>query len=280
MQLEITLNAVEESLMGFDYQYEFHSMLMQKLSTTQPELAADLHDGKHRNRIKLFVFSPLNSLPNPKLVQVENESRKRMLLGEKIWFRLASPVPEFINNLAEALLTAGTFGIGTKQFKVRNISMIAPPEMRETMVWRPFGQAGSICTAWTAPVAEKKLFRYPDYQGENDNPGCAELLTRNLYHKFQRLQEIRPDIAQAWLATAGLKELSPSLAPIKVEFLPLAAGRAYRTMLHRGKNDVIKSWRCPVQVTAPIPVQRLIWAAGLGVLGSQGYGLCQEGKSC
>jgi len=279
MQIEIKLVPSEKSLLGFDYLYPMHSALMRTLSSRNPELAHELHDGSHENRLKMFVFSPLSSSPVPKLVQVEGETRKRMLLGEKIWFRLASPWPEFLNAAGESLLTAGKLTISDKIFKISGVNMIAPPEFKEQMDWRSFGQSASICTTWSPPDTDKKLFIYPDHAQEN-SPDCATLLTTNLYHKFQRLQEIRPDIAAAWLKDAGLETISPDKTPVRIEFLPLAAGRPYKTIMHYSKSNVIRTWRCPVRVSAPIPIQRLIWSTGLGSMNSQGYGLMQEGKSC
>ncbi|MFA7231569.1 MAG: CRISPR-associated endoribonuclease Cas6 [Victivallaceae bacterium] len=278
MQIEIKLVPAEKSILGFDYLYQMHSALMTTLTSRNPDLAKDLHEGSHENRMKMFVFSPLNSTPTPKLVQVEGEERKRMLLGEKIWFRIASPWPEFLNSLGESLLVAGQMNIAGKNFKISGVNMIAPPELKEQMVWRPFGQSASICTPWSPPDNGKKLFIYPDKPIDN-SPTCSELLANNLYHKFKRLQEIRPDIADAWLKNSGMNEL-PSENAINVEFLPSSPTQSYKTIMNYGKNAAIRSWRCPVKITAPLPLQRLVWAAGLGSMNAQGYGLMQEGKQC
>lgn len=278
MQIEIKLVSAENSLLGFDYLYQLHSALMQTLTCRNPELAKEIHDGSHENRLKMFVFSPFSSSPQPQLVQVEGEKRKRMLLGDKIWFRLASPWPEFLNAAGESLLVAGKLNVAGKNFKISGVNMIAPPEFKEQMSWRPFGQSASICTPWSPPDTGKKFFIYPDKPQDN-SPACSELLACNLYHKFKRLQEIRPDIADAWLKNSGMNELPPENS-ISIEFLPLSPTQSYKTVMNSVKNSTIRSWRCPVKITAPIPFQRLIWAAGLGSMNSQGYGLMQEGKPC
>jgi CRISPR-associated endoribonuclease Cas6 len=145
------------------------------------------------------------------------------------------------------------------------------------MVWRPFGQAGAISTPWNSPESMKKIFVYPDLP-TNGAPCCVELLKNNLEHKFKRLMEIRSDIASAWLNFSGDEEKFDK-NEIEIEFLHHSETMEYKKMLHYGKNAPIRSWRCPVKVTAPIPVQRMIWATGLGSLNSQGYGLVREGKN-
>lgn len=275
MQIEIMSRPLEESPLGFDYLYGLHSALLDCLTKRQPALAKELHDGAHRDRLKMFTFSPFNSMPKPQLVQVDGEKRKRLLLGCRVWFRVASPWPELLNALGEGLLMGREFSVFGKRFKVENVGMIAPPELRETMVWRPFGQSATICAPWSPPGADRKLFAFPDNVPDGA-PDCATLLVNNLVHKFQRLRELRGDIATAWLKDADLPDVDKS--QISVKFLPLAPGRAFKTATHYCKNAVVRSWRCPVAVTAPLPIQRLVWASGLGAMNSQGYGLVQEGK--
>ncbi len=282
MQIEIKLAPAEPVPIRFDYLYPMYSALMRNLTSHHPELAHELHDGAHENRLKMFVFSPLSSSPSPRLVQLEHESRKRVLFGGRVWFRIASPWPEFLNALAESLLPAGQLDIAGQKFKLTAVNMIAPPEFKEQMVWRPFGQSTSISASWSPPGTGKKYFIYPDRAQEDaptDAPDCARLLADNLAHKFKRLREIRPDIADAWLKNTGMDSL-PEKNPIAIEFLPHSPKQPYKTVMHRIKNSVVKSWRCPMRITAPPPIQRLIWAAGLGNLNSQGYGLMQEGKEC
>ncbi len=278
MQIEIQLIQYEESLLSFDYLYALHSAIMKTIDAFRPEMANALHEGVHKDRMKLFSFSPLNSWPLPKLVQIEGEPRKKMLLGQKVWFRIASPWPELLNSIGESLLKTQGLKLLNKSFQITQINMIAPPDLKEEMVWMPFGQSGSICTSWSLKNTERKLFVYPDKSIEG-SPSCKELLTSNLYHKFKRLQEIRPDIASAWLRDSGAEIVSPEKTPISIEFLPLSKEKNYKNIMHSGKNTVIKTWRCPVKVSAPLPIQRLIWACGLGDMNSQGYGLTEEGKS-
>ncbi len=275
MQIEVKMDSLDTGIITYDYLYSMSAMLKTVLTQAQPELVKELYEGRHKERIKLFTFSPLNSWPQPKSVQIDGEKRKKMLLGERVWFRIASPWPELLNALGQALLTSPEVRIMAKKFRITAINMIAPPELTESMVWRPFGQSASICTPWDLRGENRKQFIYPDTMS-SDGKTCAELLCKNLQHKFQRLNEIREDIAQAWIDHTLVSIIDIERTSIDFEFLPISDERAYRTTMHYGKNTVIRTWRCPVRVTAPLPVQRMIWATGLGAMNSQGYGLMER----
>ena len=58
MQIELQFSSSGENLLPFGYQYELASALYRILTARAPALAKELHDGAHRSRIKLFVFSP------------------------------------------------------------------------------------------------------------------------------------------------------------------------------------------------------------------------------
>jgi len=273
MQIELTMKPLDNSPQSFDYLYALHSLIMENLTKHNRKLAHELHDGLHKNRLKLFTFSPLNSAPSPQLVDGGEGKRKQLLLGERVWWRIASPWPELSHGIAESLLTAGTIALLNKKFQITGAQLIAPPEFKDEMVWRPFGQSGSICTIWTEKENGKSLPVYPDFTG---TPSCQKLIADNLIHKFQRLNEIRPDISSAWLKDADIDSIKT--VPVSVSFIESAPGRAYKTMRHICKNVPIQSWRCPVSIKAPLPIQRLIWDCGLGSKNSQGYGLVQEGR--
>lgn len=274
MQIEIQLTPTDQSLLHFDYLYGLHSLLIKTINDFYPAFAKNLHDGIHKERIKLFSFSPLNS-NSLELKAVEGEKRKRMLLGSRVWFRIASPWPEFLNTLGESLLRTSQICLNGKGFRITTINMVAPPEFKEKMNWRSFGQSASICTPWTPPDNKYKEYLYPDTMSDQA-PSCKELLIANLVHKFQRLQEVREDIASAWLQDYECESIAESA--IDLEFHRHSSTQAYRRYSHQGKINHIRSWRCPVTITAPPPIQRLIWAIGLGSQNSQGYGLVQEGE--
>ncbi|NQZ58099.1 MAG: hypothetical protein HRT88_11635 [Lentisphaeraceae bacterium] len=268
---------MDDELIKYDYFYSLHSMLMTALSTVNPDLAKELHDGEHRQKIKMWGFSALSSTPKPKRVNVNGEKRDRMLLGQRVYFRINSPWPELLFNLCEALTQIGEIRILNKTFRIKEIKMISAPKFKETMVWRCFGQASSITTSWTPKGSKDKKAIYPDSTFEG-YPSCEELIRKNLYHKFQRLHEVRDEVAIAWLRNTELDAILEGTTPIEIAFLPVSEQKAYNNSSQLVKNNYVRSWRCPVKITALIPIQRLIWSTGLGSLNSQGFGLMQEGK--
>ena len=277
MQIEIKMEALDNGIIDYNYLYPMASMLKTVLSEARPELAQDLYQGVHKEKIKLFTFSPLSSFPNPKSVQIDGEKQKKMLLGKRSWFRIASPWPELLNTIGQALLNSPKIRIMNKEFRITTINMIAPPEFTESMVWRPFGQAASIATPWSIKDNKRKEFIYPDTKS-SDGKTCAELINNNLLNKFRRLKTIRNDIAAAWLKDSSITDIDRDITTIQTDFLHLDKERTYRTLMQKNKTSYIRSWRCPIKISAPIPIQKLIWATGIGALNSQGYGLVQEGK--
>ncbi len=273
MQLEIHLSPLDSDALSPNYLHEMSAAFYHALTASSPGLAAKLHDGEEKSRIKLFVFSPLNSEPHP---QVVNDAGKTLLrFGRHIWLRFASIVPELVQGFGNALLEAGALRIANAKFKVEKVEMVRAPEWGERMVYRPFGQSGSIVCRFTSDGAVR--YQFPDNR-ERGIPTCSELLAANLRHKLLRLGDLRPDILENILSVSDFTADDVKTLPIKVEFLPTTADRAFKSMLHYHKGVPIRSFRCPVIVTAPEVVHRVIWDAGLGASNSQGYGLMTSGR--
>ena len=275
MQIEIKSQCLDHRSLGFDYLYSLHATIMKSLTATHPELAQEIHDGIHKDRAKLICFSPFNG---GKAVAVKGEKRKQLLLGGYTWFRIASPIPEFLNALGESLLRQRQLQIDGKAFSVQAINMIAPPEFKEEMVWHPAGSSASIVTAWTSRGGRKRFIR--PGQNRDGEPPVEQLLRNNLITKFKRIKDIRDDIASSWLKNSGLNSLSGKDTPVEISLLPYGNGIPFKKVSTKNKNTVIYSWRSPVKVTAPIPLQRSLWSCGLGSMNFQGFGLMQGGKSC
>ncbi|MCM8536724.1 MAG: CRISPR-associated endoribonuclease Cas6 [Lentisphaeraceae bacterium] len=274
MQYEIQLRCLDDKTLSFDYLYPLYSAIMRSLTLSHSSLAKEIHDGIHKNRVKLFCFSPLNG---GKSVVVEGQKRKQLQIEGRTWFRISSPIPEFLNAISESLLSQGEINILGKSFRVTGINMTAPPKFKEEMAWRPFGSSASIVTAWS-PRDGKKRFLRPGHN-EEGYPDVEKILADNLTLKFnKRLFEIRDDVAKAWLRDSELDAVIQGETPIAIELLPYSKDKPYKKVTVQTKNINIYSWRAPVKVKAPIAMQRMIWSSGLGSLNSQGFGLMQEGK--
>ena len=275
MQIELRFSSSGENILSFDYQYELASALYQTLTAHAPSLAKELHDGTHRSRIKLFVFSPFSSESRPEPDKLP-DGRDGLKFGRRIWMRFGSIWPELLYQMADALQRQGELCICGKRFKLESLTMVKTPEFRPEMTYRPFGQAGFLVCPYKQNG--KTLYQLPD-DSEPGIPPCRELIAGNLRHKLLRLREIRPDVFENIMSISNLSAAAISQLPIQVEFLPLSKTRAYRTRLIRVKGVNVRGFRAPVRITAPEAVHRIIWSAGLGGLNSGGWGLMELGRN-
>ncbi|MDD4736928.1 MAG: CRISPR-associated endoribonuclease Cas6 [Kiritimatiellae bacterium] len=272
MQAVITL--IPESPVFFDFNYypRLAAALYAAIRAADVEFADVLHDGaEHKNRIKLFGFSPLHS----RQTEIKPDSAPKkddggLLFKGPTSFRLCSPWPELLNRLADGLLKGEFLRIGSQLLRIAQAELLPPPDFSTTMQWIP-APAASVVTTWTDKVHKnRKTCVLPD--DPLDGQTAEQLLAYNLFHKWQRLGEIRPDITTVW----NPKNQPILLEDIQIQLLALATGSAFKTKFHLIKGNPVKSWIAPIQLTAPPPIQRIAWACGLGEMNSMGFGVVQQ----
>ena len=274
MQIEIQLSNQNKHAIGFSYNHALGSALMSAISSANPLLGTALHDGAHKNRLKLFVFSPLNSDPRPQAAKTSSGD-PGLNFGNRLWIRFASIWPEVIYALSDALMKQKNLDVCGLKLQVEDIKMVSTPTFKETTTYRCFGQSGMIVARYQKNGSD--YFQFPDSQ-EKDIPSCETLLAANIRHKLLRLGEIRKDIQSNYLALSNLGEEEICQLPIGIKFLPLNAAKAFRHGLFRIKALNVRAFRCPVQVTAPEIVHQIIWNCGLGGQNTQGFGLMTLGE--
>ncbi len=278
MQIAIRLSPQTPVSLPFSYFDRLAAALYGTLATANPDFADNLHDGgEHRSRIKLFAFSPLHS----RQTEVHRPDPEKNLDGGLVfkgptYFKLASPWPELMNSAGEGLLANGFLRIGSQLLRIAGANLLPPPDFTETMTWRPT-KTGSIVTSWSRRTDNTKLYAFPDQPA--DGQACELLLRTNLVHKWQRLCEVRNDLAATWsgLDPAATRDaFNPD--HIRISFADSANGDDpdYRQRLHQIKELPVRSWQAPVTLHAPPPLQRLAWACGLGEMNSMGFGLLEE----
>lgn len=270
MQAVIQLLAESPVHLGFNYFDKLSAAIYSAVNQADTAFASALHDGlDHRNKIKLFGFSPLHSTKT----QLVRNSVKNKFDGELIFkgqtsFHICSPWPELLNRIAEGLLTAGEVRIGSQLFRILQANLLPPPRFDDTMTWHPL-KTSSILTSWTPRDTGKKRCVLPD--APFDGQTCETLLQYNLLHKWQRLKEIRPDLIEAWNPPA-----TPiTIDSIHVQRLPFTTTHPFKTKFHIVKSHPVKSWIAPIKLTAPHPIQRIAWSCGLGEMNSMGFGVVE-----
>lgn len=271
MQATVTLFPETPVHLPFSYYDKLSSAIYNAIRSTDRGFANELHDGSvHKNKIKLFGFSPLHS----KMTEVRRHDPDSKQDGELIFkgptnFRLCSPWPELLNRLAEGILTAEFLRIGSQLFHIKRIELLGPPSFAETMTWRPVKTA-SIVTTWSNRATSTKRCILP---GQTEEAQTTEtLLQYNLFHKWQRLSEVRPDILQSW----SMEHAPVVRETIEARLLPLDKNNTFKTKFHTIKGNPVKSWIAPVQIKAPPPIQRIAWSCGLGEMNSMGFGVVEE----
>jgi CRISPR-associated endoribonuclease Cas6 len=197
MQAIVTLIPEAPVFLKFSYYPKLSSALYSAIRETDPDFAHTLHDGPdHKNRIKLFGFSPLHSRQTEiKPDSAPGKDDGGLLFKGPATFRLCSPWPELLNRLAEGLLKTQFLRIGSQILRIAQAELLPPPDFATCMQWHP-APAASIVTTWTDKSQNRKTCVLPDQP--LDNQTAESLLAYNLLHKWQRLQEIRPDITAAW----------------------------------------------------------------------------------
>ena len=272
MRIAIKLLPETPVQLPFSYYPKMASAVYQAITESDANFAKDLHEGdKHKNRIKLFSFSPLHS----KMTEVHMPDKSNNKNGALVFkgltgFFISSPWPELMNRIGEGLLKNGCLRIGSQLLRVVNAQILAPPKFDEKMSWSTTKTA-SIVTSWSRKTDNKKMYAFPDKPA--DGQACDLLLKTNLIHKWQRLCEIRNDIASAW---SGLSESQTrdaySSDNVKINLQP----DSYKKKLHYIKGAPVRSWQSEVEIVAPSTLQRLIWSCGLGEMNSMGFGMVRE----
>ena len=280
MQVHIKLLPETPVRVPFSYYSNMSAAVYQAISDSDSSFASALHDGEeHKSKIKLFGFSPLYSQKTEiqKTDKANNQEGAFVFKGVTS-FIVCSPWPELVNRLGEGLLKNGYLRIGSQLLKVLEAAILPPPEFKDKMVWCPVKTA-SIVTSWSRKTDENKIFAFPDKPA--DGQACEILLKTNLMHKWKRLCEIRRDIAASW---AGCEEDSLNAVinekDITVNLrIPQNNAPSYKTKLHYIKGNPVRSWIAPVEINAPLPIQRLAWSCALGEMNSMGFGVVEPDKN-
>lgn len=108
MRCRVSVRKISLDPLHYDYQYGLASMLYSKLSTSNIELANEIHS---KRGFKFYTFS--------NLILGEKIPAKSGLNFRTAHFFLSSPDPEFIRSFAEGLLLEPEFFLGNNEDRVR-----------------------------------------------------------------------------------------------------------------------------------------------------------------
>ena len=259
------------------YYSDLSASIYKTIGECNPALSSEVHDGeKYSNRIKLFAFSPFYS----ENMVVQKADKEKNIDGSRIFndivsFVVCSPIPEFVDSFRNGLKKTKGLRIGSQYLDVYDIDICRPPSFYNRMTWEPIASA-SIVTTWKRDKTDKTT-RCVLPNEPFDGKTCEMLLKDGIIHKWKRLCEINPDLASLWTGISKKDLYSLVLDnSINVKILLDAYPHTPKTRFNYIKKNPIKSWKYPVEITAPIFIQQLIWSSGLGRMNSMGYGVVRQ----
>jgi CRISPR/Cas system endoribonuclease Cas6 (RAMP superfamily) len=179
MQMALHLFPEAPIRLEFSYYPKLAAAVYQAISHADPDFAYDLHDGElHRNRIKLFGFSPLYS----RQTEIHPENTTQNISGGLVFkrtcsFTVCSPWPELINRLGEGFLRTSQLRIGSQVIRIHKTMLSPMPDLKEKMIWH-FRQPASCVTSWSSKNKNKKRYVLPGIPV--DGRTCEALLRQNL----------------------------------------------------------------------------------------------------
>jgi CRISPR-associated endoribonuclease Cas6 len=276
MRIKITLVPETPVFLPFSYYAKLSSAIYSLIKGVDKDFAKMVHSGKeHANRIKLLGFSPLHSFRTEVRPKGDGGTSSGGLIFKGLTtFSVCTPWPEMMNRLTMGLSGAGTLQIGSQIFQVRKVDHLPSPSFAEEMIWQP-EKTAQVVTAWTPKNRKPKRFLMPGDTFEGISADV--ILQQNIIHKWRRFSEVCPDLSAAWLNGQSFNPDSDNNPnSVKVKILQQSHERPFINKAHKIKQSYVRSWSAPVHITSPLPLQRLVWAAGLGQMNTMGFGMVRE----
>ncbi len=210
----------------------------------ESDLAQRIHlegwlDGKRR--LRFFTFSRL-------LGDLHVGNGQIRLLGN-VHLVVASPLEEFLENLALTLMHEGKVNLGDVSLEVTSVEVRHPPTLRRPLLLKALSLI-TVYTTLSTPNGRKKTYYYAPQESE-----FGQQVLRNLRRKVR-----------AWTGE-DIPEDGATFRPVKVSTRNLS--------IVKYKGTVIKGWTGIYELDAPEPYSRMALDAGLGAKNSQGFG-CVE----
>ncbi len=194
-----------------------------------------------RGRWKPFVFSRLQGKLQP------DTATKTFRVTGPLTLKVASPLEELMEKLALGFIQNRTLLLAGLGFEVAGLELepIPTPPPRAILVAR------APITVFVKENGRRRYFGAPE-------PEFSERLVENLRMKARAL---------------GLTEAAQS--PAKIE---PTNPRPEHKKVERFRNLIVEGWMGRYRIEAPPELVRLALTAGLGALGSQGFGFVEVAR--
>ena len=233
-----------------NYNHALTSLIYGVLASSSQDFSTFLHDEGFRiahKRFKLFTFSQLLT-PKRRM-----EGQRLISLSERLELLISSPVSEFIEHLAQGLLSRGQIKIADREFSIERIEIVARPVFGEEMRFTCL----SPLVVSTAEVRNEKLFA--QYL-RHDDPRFSEAVAKNLWQKYQLVHGQKPRHERLTL------EFDPQYIAKKQKGI-------YRLMDYNGTK--IKAIMVPFKACGNPELIEIGYEAGFGEKNSMGFGMVE-----
>jgi CRISPR/Cas system endoribonuclease Cas6 (RAMP superfamily) len=168
-------------------------------------------------------------------------------------------------NQLDQIFNHREINIAGNLFDLFRVELIEEPLFESTMIWR-VPLHGGIITGYTEKETKKK-YEFTPVQFPNETKISLE---RNLRSKWAQFCKDFPKRAVLWSAEENPSEW------IQSQDIQVAVPNKNIITISQIRQTTVKAWRGRVTVVAPLPIQRLIWAAGLGQKSGCGFGYVEQ----
>jgi len=234
-----------------NYNYHLTSLIYGLLERSSKDYSTFLHDEGYRvgaQRFKLFTYSQLH------FERFELEPPEIVSLRGRMEWQISSPVSEFVEHLAQGLLSQGQVQIGGVALQIERIGTLAPPPFLERM---KFTCLSPLVVSRAVDQDGKLMARY--YR--HDEPGFSEAVRANLLRKHQLIDG---------------ETLSSSDLTITFDesYIRKRGGQVYKLIDFKGTK--IKGIFCPFVAEGSRELIKVGYEAGFGEKNSMGFGMVES----
>lgn len=245
MRAEVTFYLDKEILLPYDLNYFISSYIYHCIKQKAPDLADWLHNtgleykGK---RYKPFVFSRCNFSTRVNL-------DSKMKVSGNLYFQIDSIMPEIIHRFVEGAWIKGVLDLFDYKLPLQEIRFLPPVTYKDSMMYKALSPI-------VIPI-----------QKQNQTIFCHPLDSR-FY------DSMRNSLKNWYFLRWG--ETFPETEEIHIQLYQPEKFHLRKTaVLTRYKEKNIKGYLIPLQVEAPVKMQQVIYEAGIGSYGSQGFGMVE-----
>lgn len=239
----------------FDYAHALAAVVYGFLDSASHDYARFLHDEGYRSgkkRFKLFTFSQL-LIPQREIVP----GGLRGLSSEISW-QISSPISEFVEHLAQGLLSLGRMRLGENEFGIERVEVLPAPRFSSEMRFR-------LLSPLVVAVGSEREGKFGAQYLRADDPQLSEALRKNLLKKFVLVHGREP----------ASREFSMEFDR---DYLRRKAEGIYRLVDYKGTK--IKAIMAPFAVRGSPELIAMGYDAGFGEKNSMGFGMAEVIGRC